>query len=109
MDNSKRLVVCHGVFLFLLGLLTGLVREHFTNVRMSLAAHLEGGHEWNPSDRPGRYMAGSSFVSYFHQGNVLVATVRSLLQLACHYYYGHSWYQFHDADRRSWQISVSME
>jgi hydroxylaminobenzene mutase len=42
MDNSKRLVVCHGVFLFLLGLLTGLVREHFTNVRMSLAAHLEG-------------------------------------------------------------------
>ncbi len=42
MDNSKRRLVWHGVFLFLLGLLTGLVGEHFTNVRMGLAAHLEG-------------------------------------------------------------------
>ena len=32
----------HGMFLFLLGLLTGFVETHFTNVRMGLAAHLEG-------------------------------------------------------------------
>jgi hydroxylaminobenzene mutase len=32
----------HGVLLFLLGLLTGLVEQRFTNVRMGLAAHLEG-------------------------------------------------------------------
>jgi hydroxylaminobenzene mutase len=28
--------------LFLIGLLTGLAEQHFTNVRMGLAAHLEG-------------------------------------------------------------------
>jgi hydroxylaminobenzene mutase len=30
------------MFLFLLGLLTGFVEQQFTNVRMGLAAHLEG-------------------------------------------------------------------
>jgi hydroxylaminobenzene mutase len=30
------------MFLFLLGLITGFVEPHFTNVRMGLAAHLEG-------------------------------------------------------------------
>ena len=42
MNNAKRRLVWHGVFLFLLGLLTGLFGEHFANVRMGLAAHLEG-------------------------------------------------------------------
>jgi hydroxylaminobenzene mutase len=32
----------HGMLLFLLGLITGLVEQHFTNVRMGLSAHLEG-------------------------------------------------------------------
>ena len=32
----------HGVFLFLLGLVTGLAEQQFTNVRMGLSAHLEG-------------------------------------------------------------------
>jgi (hydroxyamino)benzene mutase len=32
----------HGMLLFLLGLITGLLEQHFTNVRMALAAHLEG-------------------------------------------------------------------
>jgi hydroxylaminobenzene mutase len=32
----------HGMLLFLLGLLTGLLEQRFTNVRMGLAAHLEG-------------------------------------------------------------------
>lgn len=41
MDYRRRLLF-HGVVLFLIGLLTGLAEQHFTNVRMALAAHLEG-------------------------------------------------------------------
>jgi (hydroxyamino)benzene mutase len=42
MDEVKRRVLWHGMFLFLLGLLTGLVELKFANPRMGLAAHLEG-------------------------------------------------------------------
>ena len=42
MEDSKRRLVWHGMFLFLLGLLTGFAEPQFTNVRMGLAAHLEG-------------------------------------------------------------------
>jgi len=42
MDDDKRRLCWHGMFLFLLGLLTGLAEPHFQNPRMGLAAHLEG-------------------------------------------------------------------
>ncbi len=42
MEDSKRKLIWHGMFLFLLGLLTGFVETKFTNQRMALAAHLEG-------------------------------------------------------------------
>jgi (hydroxyamino)benzene mutase len=42
METSNRRLMWHGMFLFLLGLLTGFVETRFTNVRMGLAAHLEG-------------------------------------------------------------------
>ena len=42
MDDSKRRLLWHGMFLFLLGLLTGFVEQQFSNPRMGLAAHLEG-------------------------------------------------------------------
>lgn len=42
MRDSRRRLCWHGIFLFLLGLVTGLVETHFTNPRMGLAAHLEG-------------------------------------------------------------------
>jgi (hydroxyamino)benzene mutase len=42
MDDSRRRLIWHGMFLFLLGLLTGFVEPQFTNPRMGLAAHLEG-------------------------------------------------------------------
>ncbi len=42
MDDSKRRLLWHGMFLFLLGLITGFVEPQFTNPRMGLAAHLEG-------------------------------------------------------------------
>ena|SRR5436190_13890731 len=42
LDPFKRRLVWHGMFLFLLGLLTGFVEQNFSNPRMGLAAHLEG-------------------------------------------------------------------
>jgi len=41
-EDSKRRLIWHGMFLFLLGLLTGFVEQRFNNPRMGLAAHLEG-------------------------------------------------------------------
>ena len=41
-EGSNRRLMFHGMCLFLLGLLTGFAEQHFTNVRMGLAAHLEG-------------------------------------------------------------------
>jgi len=42
MTEQKRRLLWHGAALFLIGLLTGLIEQRFTNVRMALAAHLEG-------------------------------------------------------------------
>lgn len=42
MEDAKRRVLWHGMFLFLLGLLTGFLELKFKNPRMGLAAHLEG-------------------------------------------------------------------
>ena len=42
MHDAKRRLLWSGMFLFLLGLLTGLAGQTFSNPRMGLAAHLEG-------------------------------------------------------------------
>lgn len=42
MDDSKRRLIWHGMFLFLIGLITGMLEPQFANLRMGLAAHLEG-------------------------------------------------------------------
>src|SRR5262245_19365836 len=42
MKLANRRLMWHGVLLFLIGLITGLLEQHFTNMRMGLAAHLEG-------------------------------------------------------------------
>src|ERR1700721_4023552 len=42
MENPGRRLMCHGMCLFLIGLITGFLEQHFANVRMGLAAHLEG-------------------------------------------------------------------
>ena len=42
MDDNKRRLIWHGMFLFLLGLLIGFLEQKFVNPRMGLAAHLEG-------------------------------------------------------------------
>jgi len=41
-EDTKRRLLWHGMFLFLLGLLTGFAEQSFSNPRMGLAAHLEG-------------------------------------------------------------------
>jgi hypothetical protein len=46
MEDSKRRLIWHGMFLFLLGLLTGFMETKFANPRMGLAAHLEGELGW---------------------------------------------------------------
>jgi hydroxylaminobenzene mutase len=40
--DLKRRLIWHGIFLFLLGLLTGAVVSWFTNPRLGLSAHLAG-------------------------------------------------------------------
>ena len=42
MDTSNRQLMFYGIFLFLLGLITGLMEQRFTNMRMGVSAHLEG-------------------------------------------------------------------
>jgi hydroxylaminobenzene mutase len=42
MEDTSRRLMGHGMFLFLIGLITGFLEQHFANVRMGLAAHLEG-------------------------------------------------------------------
>jgi hydroxylaminobenzene mutase len=42
METRNRRLMWHGMFLFLLGLITGLLERRFTNMRMGIAAHLEG-------------------------------------------------------------------
>jgi hydroxylaminobenzene mutase len=42
MEHTNRRLMWHGMCLFLLGLITGFAEQRFANVRMGLAAHLEG-------------------------------------------------------------------
>ena len=42
MGPANRRLMWHGMLLFLLGLVTGLLERRFTNMRMGVSAHLEG-------------------------------------------------------------------
>ena len=42
MRTADRRLMWHGMFLFLLGLVTGQQERRFTNMRMALSAHLQG-------------------------------------------------------------------
>jgi len=42
MKGQNRRLMWHGVLLFLLGLITGLLEHRLANIRMALSAHLEG-------------------------------------------------------------------
>lgn len=91
--DMRRQLLRHGMALFFLGLLTGLVEPQFTNMRMALAAHLEGvmngtfllalGAVWNevnltPRTRAAAYWAvlGGTY------GNWAVTTLAAILGTA---------------------------
>jgi hydroxylaminobenzene mutase len=42
MQFGNRRMMWHGMFLFLIGLVTGLLERRFKNMRMGVSAHLEG-------------------------------------------------------------------
>ncbi|QIG95692.1 MULTISPECIES: hypothetical protein [unclassified Bradyrhizobium] len=89
MDYRRRLLF-HGMALFLIGLVTGLLEQHFSNVRMALAAHLEGvmngtfllavGAIWSEVRLPSR----ASAIAYWAllcgtYGNWAVTTIAAIL------------------------------
>ena len=91
--NYRQRLLFHGMALFLIGLLTGLAEQHFTNVRMGLAAHLEGvmngtfllavGAIWNEVRLPPR----ANVIAYWTllggtYGNWAVTTMAAILGTA---------------------------
>lgn len=86
MESSNRRLMWHGMFLFLMGLLTGFAEQHFANVRMALAAHLEGvmngtfllalGAVWNEVRLPARSRAITYWIAlYATYGNWLITSL----------------------------------
>jgi hydroxylaminobenzene mutase len=93
MDDARRRLFFYGMLLFLLGLLTGLVEQKFLNVRMGLAAHLEGvmngillvalGAAW-PEVRLGPAAKGAAYWLALcgTYGNWMVTTLAAMLGTA---------------------------
>jgi (hydroxyamino)benzene mutase len=93
MEHANRRLMWHGMFLFLLGLFTGFAEQHFANMRMGLAAHLEGvmngtflvalGAIWNEVrlPRPAKAIAYWS-VLYGTYVNWLVTTLAAIFGTA---------------------------
>jgi (hydroxyamino)benzene mutase len=90
MEDKKRQLLWHGMALFLLGLLTGLTEQKFANLRMALAAHLEGimngtfllalGAVWNEVDLASRTKAVAYWaVLVGTYGNWAVTTLAAML------------------------------
>jgi len=93
MEFTNRRLMWHGMFLFLIGLLTGFAEQHFANKRMGLAAHLEGvmngtflvalGAIWNEvrlSSRPRAITYGVALCGTY--GNWLVTTLAAVFGTA---------------------------
>jgi hydroxylaminobenzene mutase len=91
MENRK--LMWHGMFLFLLGLLTGFLEQRFTNVRMGLSAHLEGvmngiflvalGSIWNHVRLPSAAKAAAYWTAlYGTYANWLVTSLAAALGTA---------------------------
>lgn len=89
-QDVRRRLIWHGIFLFLLGLLTGfLVNRAFTNPRMGLSAHLEGvmngtflavlGAVWGELKLPARAATATFWLAlygtYVNWGSTLLAAV----------------------------------
>jgi hydroxylaminobenzene mutase len=93
MQSTNRRLLWNGMFLFLIGLLTGFAETHFTNTRMGLAAHLEGvmngtflvamGAIWNEVRLSERTKALTYWIILFGTyGNWLVTTLAAIFGTA---------------------------
>src|SRR5260370_18170669 len=93
MEGTNRRLMWHGMCLFLLGLLTGFAETHFTNMRMGVAAHLEGvmngtflvalGAAWTQVRLPGPPKAIAYWTAlYGTYGNWLVTTLAAIFRTA---------------------------
>src|SRR5689334_23445198 len=89
----RRRLLWHGIALFLIGLLTGLAQQHFANIRMGLAAHLEGvmngtfllavGAIWSEVRLPWRASAVAYWTLLFGTyGNWAVTTIAAIVGTA---------------------------
>lgn len=92
-DITDRALIRHGIFLFLIGLVTGTQERRFTNMRMALSAHLEGvmngtflialGAGWGRIRLPGRWaMVARWTLLYGTYGNWLFTTLGAALGTA---------------------------
>ena len=93
MKTANRALMWHGIFLLLLGLLTGFAEPRFANPRMGLAAHLEGvmngtlllalGAAWNEVQlKPGVKTLAYWTALYGAYANWLVATLAAVFGTA---------------------------
>ena len=92
-QTADRRMMWHGVFLLLIGLVTGLQVERFTNMRMALSAHLEGvmngtflialGAIWGNVELPPRVKQAAQWTAlYGTYGNWLFTTLSAALGTA---------------------------
>jgi (hydroxyamino)benzene mutase len=90
MEDTKRSLIWHGMFLFFLGLLTGFAEQKFANPRMGLAAHLEGvmngtflialGAVWTEVRLPSRPKAAAYWTAlYGTYANWTITTLAAVL------------------------------
>src|ERR1700690_621504 len=93
MNDTNRRLMFHGMCLFLLGLMTGFFETHFANVRMGLAAHLEGvmngtflialGAAWNEVRLPAKAKAIAYWSAlYGTYANWVITTLAAVLGTA---------------------------
>jgi len=93
MQTADRRLMWHGVFLFLIGLVTGLQERRFKNMRMALSAHLEGvmngtflialGAIWGHVELPPRVEQAARWTALFGTyGNWLFTTLGAAMGTA---------------------------
>jgi (hydroxyamino)benzene mutase len=91
--TSGRRIMWHGVFLFLIGLVTGTQERRFKNMRMALSAHLEGvmngtflmalGAIWGNVELPPRVEQAARWTAlYGTYGNWLFTTLGAAMGTA---------------------------
>jgi (hydroxyamino)benzene mutase len=92
-QRADRRLMWHGVFLFLIGLVTGTQERRFKNMRMALSAHLEGvmngtflialGAGWRHIELPPRVEQAARWAAlYGTYGNWLFTTIGAALGTA---------------------------